>query len=239
MEHAQEAALWLGVPVDIWGTWVAGLLTLAIFSFLYADNPIYKAAEHLFVGVSAAYGIVVYYFDYIIPKMVQPLLQPQAVELDHPKYILLIPIGLGLLILTRYVRKIDYLARWPIAVSMAAGAGMSIPLTVQGVFLKQMEGTMRPIWPVGDVGGLDAFNNFLVLVGVVCTLSYFYFSLEHKGALGVMSRIGIWFLMVAFGAGFGNTVGGRISLLIGRVQFLIYDFWPTLHLPPFGPHPGG
>jgi len=35
------------------GTWVAAFLTLSIFSFLYKDNPFYKFAEHLMVGVSA------------------------------------------------------------------------------------------------------------------------------------------------------------------------------------------
>ena len=37
------------------GVWCAALLTLFIFSFLYKDNPFYKFAEHLFVGVSAGY----------------------------------------------------------------------------------------------------------------------------------------------------------------------------------------
>jgi hypothetical protein len=32
--------------------------------------------------------------------------------------------------------------------------------------------------------------------------------------------VGIWVLMVAFGASFGYTVMARISLLIGRVEFL-------------------
>ena len=47
---------------------------------------------------------------------------------------------------------------------------------------------------------------------------------EHKGALGVASKIGVYFLMVGFGAGYGYTVMSRISLLIGRYQFLL-DNW--------------
>lgn len=223
----------LGIPVQIWGIWIAGLLTLAIFSFLYKDNPVYKAAEHLFVGVSAAYGIVVYYHDYIIPNLWQPLFEPQAAGLEKPKYILFIPVAIGLLILTRYIPKIDYLARWPIALSMGAWAGLGIPVTIQEVLLKHMHATVSPLLPVGDVTALQAVNNVLILVGVVCTLAYFYFSLAHKGVLGGASRIGMWFLMVAFGAAFGNTVMARISLLIGRIQFLLYDFWPTLR-HPFG-----
>ncbi len=226
--------LLLGLPVELWGTWVAALLTLAIYSFLYADNPIYKAAEHLFVGVSAAYGVVIVYHDYVIPDIVQPLFQPQAVDLPSPKYILLIPLTMGMLLLTRFFPRIDYLSRWPIALSMGAYAGLAIPVSVQGFILEQMSGTMKPILPVpGEVTALAAMSNLLIVVGVICTLAYFYFSLQHKGLLGGASRVGIWFLMVAFGAGFGNTVMARISLLIGRVQFLLYDFLPTLK-PHFG-----
>ena len=40
---------------EIIGIWMSVFLTLCIFSFLYKDNPFYKAAEHIFVGVSAGY----------------------------------------------------------------------------------------------------------------------------------------------------------------------------------------
>lgn len=68
----------------------------------------------------------------------------------------------------------------------------------------------------------------IVVVGVVSTLIYFYFSKEHTGALGVTAKIGIWFIMISFGAHFGYTVMGRVSLLIGRVYFLFYDWFGTL-----------
>ena len=55
-------------------------------------------------------------------------------------------------------------------------------------------------------------------------LIYFFFSLEHKGVIGGISKIGVWFLMIAFGASFGFTVMARMSLLIGRIQFLIRDW---------------
>jgi hypothetical protein len=66
--------------------------------------------------------------------------------------------------------------------------------------------------------------NTLLIVGVVSALVYFYFSKEHTGLLGGTARLGIWFLMVSFGAAFGYTVMARISLLIGRMEFLIEDW---------------
>ena len=68
------------------------------------------------------------------------------------------------------------------------------------------------------------FLTIIVVVGVLSTLIYFYFSKEHVGVLGVTAKVGIWFIMISFGAHFGYTVMGRVSLLIGRVQFLIDDW---------------
>jgi hypothetical protein len=70
------------------------------------------------------------------------------------------------------------------------------------------------------------FSNVLLIAGVLTTLVYFFFSLEHKGAVGVVSKIGIYFLMISFGASYGFTVMARISLLIGRLEFLFRD-WPA------------
>jgi hypothetical protein len=70
----------------------------------------------------------------------------------------------------------------------------------------------------------DLINNWLLVVGLLTTLTFFFFSKEHKGALGGTAKIGIYFLMVSFGASYGYTVMARISLLIGRVMFLLRDW---------------
>ena len=44
--------------LNLIGTWVAATLTLAILSFLYKDNPLYKVAEHLYVGTSAGFAVI-------------------------------------------------------------------------------------------------------------------------------------------------------------------------------------
>ncbi|MCY3770675.1 MAG: hypothetical protein OXG98_01430, partial [Gemmatimonadetes bacterium] len=65
-----------------------------------------------------------------------------------------------------------------------------------------------------------SFSHIVLVLGVICGLVYFFFSLEHKGMLGRVSRAGIWVLMVTFGAAFGYTVMARISLLTGRMEAL-------------------
>ena len=235
MPGAEAAAHSLPPLSELIGIWVAAALTLAIYSFLYGDNPVYKLAEHIFVGVSAGYGVVIVYYESVLADLIDPLFRPQKAGLEHPNYIVIIPGVLGVMLLAKFVRKYEWLSRWPLAFVIGLGAGVFIPQSLQADVLVQLRETIKPLWPAADMTGAatgmvmwKALSNLLLAGGVVCTLSYFYFSLPHKGALKVMSRIGIWFLMVAFGAGFGNTVMARLSLLIGRIEFLRYDWWPTV-----------
>ena len=59
-------------------------------------------------------------------------------------------------------------------------------------------------------------SNLLLLGGLLSALIYFYFSIAHTGIIGRASRIGVWVLMIGFGASFGLTVQGRLALAIGR-----------------------
>ena len=160
-----------------------------------------------------------------MPDLINPLINPEAVGLDSPNFVVLIPGALGMLMFSRFFRRWDWLSRWPIAFVMGLSAGVTIPGVIQADLLGQLRGTFLSVWPNADVTTWIAFSNFLLITGVICVLSYFYFSHEHKGALGVSSKVGIFFLMLFFGAGFGNTVMARISLLIGRVQFLYFEWW--------------
>mgnify|MGYP001304796192 FL=1 len=57
------------ITFEIFSAWLIVFLTLSIFSYLYDDNPFYKAAEHLYVGVSAGYGAVIAFWQQIQPNM--------------------------------------------------------------------------------------------------------------------------------------------------------------------------
>lgn len=196
---------------NIFGTWIAAGLTLAIFSFLYRDNPFYKFAEHLYVGVSAGFGVIyVWSFD-LKPMLIDRFISEHGVE----RWILIIPAILGIMMLSRWINKLGYLSRLPIAFTVGIGAGLGITGSVQGYLLPQMQATLLPLTTV---------NNILLVVGVITTIMYFYFSREFKGKSNLVLRVAIIFIMVSFGASFGYTVMARISLLIGRIFFLLSDW---------------
>jgi hypothetical protein len=188
---------------------LAAFLTLCIFSILYKDNPFYKLAEHLVVGVSAGYFAIILFYTSFIPKVWVPVVQ------EH-KFIYLVPTILGVFMWTRFSRKWSWMSRYPIAAYMGIGMGVAIPVTMQAFILVPLYATMQPM----GFTSLSLFNNLVVALGVLCALIYFFFSKEHTGAFGGAATVGIWILMIGFGAGFGLTVMGRVSLLIERFTFL-------------------
>lgn len=295
-----------GYDWDLWiGNWVAAILTLALFSFLWSDNTIFKLAEHVFVGSATGYLIIRAFWDSIYNKLGSPFFNPPVG--GERDWWLLIPMILGAMTLMRLIPAVSWGTRWPLAFFAGVGIGLSVIGYMQANIVEQVEDTIddfrhvsrfhqdyeleirtpeesalltqamkqyqetpgcdRPKYlptlgifiapvvkdrewiPAESVlthviaSGVPAagdkivvrhrdwgqlINSLLMAIGVFTGLIYFFFSVEHRGIFfGGCSRIGIWFLMVSFGASFGFTVMARISLLIGRLQFLFGDW---LHL---------
>lgn len=213
------------------GVWVAALLTLCVFSFLYRDNPLYKFAEHLFVGVSAGYYIALNYWTVVDQYLVVPLREtfsgrlaggPFHAQMQDYRGYLVIPAVLGVLLFARMFTRLSWMSRWSLAVIMGVYAGLKTTGFAQSDLVAQVQASLMPLWIPGNLWA--SFNAILFMTGLVTSLLFFFYSREHKGVLGGVSRVGVWFLMVSFGAGYGYTVMSRVSLLIGRFQFLLTDW---------------
>lgn len=306
--------------MDVLGYWIAIFLTICILSYLYKDNPFYKFAEHLFIGVSLGYVIVQQYHDGLHEKLVMPVLrQAGLAEPEEGNGLLamwdnlltgqtyepwfssgwwkLVPLVLIILMFTKALsRKYSWVGRYPLALVVGLFAGLQVNALVQSDLGKQLGEASRPLYaeklnlnsaPLQAMGalpgmtpataeklvtertripfvdledafsraslsaeerellrvkrghlvGLDAktavnngsvnwfgvFSNVLLLLGTLATLLYFYYSFAHKGLIGGYSRFGVWILMIGFGASFGFTVQGRISLAIGRAKTVMGD----------------
>ncbi len=213
--------------------WVGAFFTLAIMSFLYADNPFYKFAEHVFVGVSAAYWMVIGFWQVLVPNLFGKL-APGLVSKIIPglegggqDWRYLIPLALGILLLARLAGpKVGNYSRWALAFIVGTTAGLNFLQYLRSDFMSQIASSVMPLVVMNDgrFSAADTFGNIVVFVGVVCGLVYFFFSKEHTGVFGAASRVGIWILMVSFGASFGFTVMGRIALLVGRMEYLFGEW---------------
>jgi hypothetical protein len=106
-------------------------------------------------------------------------------------------------------------------------AGLGITGLTQGFLVPQVQASFLPLFVRGETVGqtvLLTMNNVIIVFGTIFTILYFYFSREHKGVLGVSSKVGVTILMLTFGASFGYTIMARISLLIGRIYFLLHNW---------------
>ena len=242
---------------QILGAWSIVFFTLCIFSYLLGDNPFYKIAEHIFVGVSAGYVAVYTFWSTIWPNLFGRL-WPAVETVDSnssdssvlltvwygiydvlgffvgfinnsifPKggidagfelnFTYVIPLTLGIFMILRLVPSLSWLARFSIAYIVGMISGLKLYSFLNSNILMQIK-------DLGiDMTGSSWFilNQLLIIIGVISGLIYFFFSTEHKGTIGKISKIGIFYLMIKFGASFGFAVMGRISLLIGRFEELI------------------
>lgn len=275
------------LAVDVIGFWIGIFLTFCVLSYLYKDNPFYKFAEHLFVGISIGYFVVKQYYDTIKPNLLLRLT-------EDGWFWYLIPLAMVLALFVKAVStRLSWIGRYPLAFVVAFYAGLQVNAVGKSDLGEQIEASIQPIGVEkvdvnradaaelaglpgfspstaklvaetrdqsgvkfgsldeiarvpgltdaqredllearGPIAGLDAqasvapdhinwyrsISRFLLLVGLLASLIYFYFSIEQKGAVRHVSRFGIWVLMVGFGAAFGLTVQGRLALAVGRAM---------------------
>ena len=272
----------LQAVTGIVGVWLSALLTIAVFSFLFKDNPLYRLAEHLVVGVSAGYTTVILVSTSLMDMLITPLWNDLTGGKPLPSglgalvsvplstvftpegpfgslarfgdlWLHLVPLALGIMLLMRLHPKASWVARYPIALFLGVGSGLAIPTALQAFVIQPLRATLLPVipsawqsalahsWPgsvfigAGELLGLasqpiqpltwdHALFNFVIVAGTFCGIVYFFFSREHSGVTRGVANAGIWVLMVGFGSTFGFTVMSRVSLLVGRFEFLI-DRW--------------
>jgi hypothetical protein len=133
----------------------------------------------------------------------------------------------------KFSSKLSWMARWPMAVVIGTFAGLAIIGFAQGDLVAQIGANLIPFFKddsLRNFGSDPSLANFfqviwnpVLVVGVLSSLVYFFFSKPHTGVTGRVATLGIWFLMMSFGASYGATVMTRISLFLERANFTIVE----------------
>jgi hypothetical protein len=219
--------------LDVAGTWVAVVLTLFVFSYLLGDNVLYRLAEHIFVGVAVGYAAVVVFHNVLAPKLLAPIGESLSTGDWERLLPLLVPLVLGLLLLTksfRGARSVSWLGSFSLACLLGVGAALAIGGALLGTLLPQVDAASdvtRYVMRYGPT--LGVFSGIVVLIGATGVLLHFYFGASREKRLGGLYNwlvrtwggLGRWFIFIAFGALLATTFVSRLSLLIGRIEFLI------------------
>lgn len=213
------------------GLIVGVFLTFAIFSFLYRDNPFFRATENLFVGVGLGVTASVTWYTAFKPQIYDKLIEPALSPVDriHPTdYWLLVPITLGALMLTRISRRAGWLSRYTVAFLVGYGAGFSIQPTIHSAILKQSYQTVR-------IGAVSWYAG-LILAGVAAAMIVTAWFASKGGWPSKVFPIGNVLLVLVY-AGlktapkFAQATAGVDTLLMatGVITVMSYFFFSAEH----------
>jgi len=186
--------------------WIAGILIIMLYSFLYKENPFFRFAEHLYIGVGAGHALVVG-FGNVRNQGWTPLVSGNMM--------MIIPLILGILLYTRFFKSIAWISRLCISIPIGLGIGLALRGLPAAQILSQIRATLVP---------LNSINNFILVFGVIGTLSYFFFTTKQTKLVRGLSEFGRWTMMVTFGITFGTAVFGQMSIYMGAL-YRVLDLW--------------
>lgn len=222
--------------VDLLGGTFGFIFTILVFSYILGDNPLFRLTIHLFIGVAAGFAGAVALRNVILPQMIFPLLEILVDGPSTENLLVLVPLVLSVLLLTKISKRLSRLGNVSMAYLVGVGAATAIGGAVLGTLFPQI-GASIALFDLTSiqVAGLAPEEQFLlfleppiILIGTLTTLIYFHFG--TKGATEEVQRPRQWmetagklgqgFVAITFGALFAGVYVATLTALIERVHFL-------------------
>lgn len=207
--------------MDLFWTIVSFLLTLLILSFIFGDNPLFRIAAYLFVGVSAGYAAVLMIYQVLWPRLVVPIVAGE--------WIAAIPLTLGLLLTFRLVPSFSRVGNMSMAYLVGTAAAVAIGGAVIGTLLAQTRGAIDSFGQAGGaLGSSRLIEASIMLLGTVTTLAYFQFSTrsqpnqpaQRPAIVEALAQFGKLFIAITLGALFAGVLSATLVALIERIGFI-------------------
>ena len=205
----------------LWAT-ISFILTIMILSYILGDNPLFKFASYLFVGVTTGYFSVLLIYQIILPKLIYPLFGNNR----HQFIIAIIAIFLCILLLFKLSSHMSGLGSLPMALLVGVGSATVISGALMGTLLPQISATSENF-------SLSRNGNFLVgvytLVGSIATLLYFSYSKvinvkvtnNDLKIYNFIRNFGKLFIGITFGSLFAGVLLSALFALMERLNFII------------------
>lgn len=201
---------------------IAVVLTVMVLSRIVGDNPLFRAAQYLFVGVSLGLAFVVAYHQVLRPAAGALLAGQQGATTRY-----MVPLALGILLLPRITRRQEWswLANIPLALVFGVGAALAVGGAILGTLTPQILDTAnRPLG--GDPA--QVVGVVVLTLGTIVTLSAFYYTVPRESGAGrvvaLAAVLGHWLLMIAFGFFFAGALQTYLSALTERLSELLRYF---------------
>ena len=193
-----------------------------VLSRIFGNNPVFRVAQYLLVGVSLGLAFVVAFH-----QVLRPAVSGLVSGGSNGAILYGVPLVLGLLLLPRITRRQEFswLANIPLALIFGVGAALAVGGAMIGTLVPQILDTSnRPF-----AGNPFQIAGTLVLaIGTVITLSAFYYTVPtgspRARIVALAAKAGHWLLMIAFGFFFASAVQSYLSALNERLEFVIRFF---------------
>lgn len=207
-------------------------ITLALYSFLFGENELYRFVEHLLVGIMAAQTFVMGLEQQLYPKWYLPMREGIKAALDlrfDPRVLWLIAPFFGAFWYMIYSKRYLWLSRLIAGFIIGAGVGGIFEANFKNI-VTQAGATFKPLAfptnPVTAAGVLEMVTNLVFIVCVLVVLFYFVFTFRFADSPFARPALsaGRLVMMVAFGVLFGTIVGTRMGLVIDRIYFLVVEW---------------
>lgn len=190
------------------------LLTILIFSYLWRDNPAYRLAVHLLVGVSAGYAVVVVFQDFLWPVYT-------SMRADSSNALWLIPVFFATLLLFKLAPRLAPLGSSAMALLVGVGGAVALVGAIGGTLLPQVLAASR-----GVTGVLSALLTIFILL-------YFRFTRTAQPAGDAWANLPRWqqgvnavgqaVLMITLGAIFAGVLSTSLALLTDRILYFLNE----------------
>ena len=221
------------IPVDLLSAGISFIITVLILSYLFGDNPLFRATVYVFVGVSAGYVAAIAWNQVILPQIILPIWSGTAFSNAWQTIMVAVPLVGGILLLAKAFPRLSGLGQLPMAYLVGVGAAVTIGGAVLGTLLPQVSATIggfnvktaiaRNVDPA-----IMILNGILILIGVVGTLAYFHFGARQKldgtvkrnFVVEVLTIIGRVYVAITFGVLFAGVYMAALTALIERMDSL-------------------
>ncbi|MGZ9164377.1 MAG: hypothetical protein ACXW4U_04295 [Anaerolineales bacterium] len=220
------------MSIDLLAAILGLLFTLMIFSYLLGDNPLFRVAVYIFIGVSSGYAATVVCYQVLSPKLLDPL------RTGDPNQLLLtmIPLFLSISLLAKLTPRISWIGNFAMAVLVGVGAAAALGGALLGTLIPQAQAAMDAFDFRSAPTTSDAFfgllNGIVMLAGTVFTLGYFHFSAERAAdgtprrnrVFELIAWVGRIFIAITLGVLFAGVYMSALTAMIERLSFIINFF---------------
>ena len=216
------------------------LFTVMVLSYLIGDNPLFKIAVYLFVGVASGYAAAIVIWQVLVPKLFLPTWNIVQTR-DLSSGILLVAPWLGIaFILMKISPRLAGTARIAMAYLVGVGAAVTLVGALTGTIIPQVEATanffdgaiFKPAAEMIEI----AFSGGIILLGTVTSLAYFHFGARQQadgttrrsGIVNLLAWIGSIFIGSTLGAVFAGVYAAALTALIERISSIVNFFMSLL-----------